>query len=412
MKRFTALFGVTALLLSCTNVVQEETLPISLPETEYIVVIFEPENGEAAFQTSALKGSLVSQPSDPLRIGFLFQGWYLDKDGQLIWDFKEESADSDMTLYAFWVREPQDAKEFINFSLHDSHASIEGNLLKLVLPWRTRLNGLVARFETTGISVNVDGTNQVSGMTPNDFTSPIVYTILAENSTTKQYTVIVSLAKFPKSALHHWDFVTIDSNVISDTLQGYEAVLTGNSVLGDEVYGTSLLLDGVSNGLTAPDPFTGETVEPFSIEVTVRMDSLSSFRYIVNQWAYTTVEKKAVAQRSWSLNLESGNLVWRASTNGLDSGESRTSVPITEYLSQWVHIIGVFTGDELVLYLNGAETGRTSISGIISTSNPLFIGVGDYGQSYRMFGGIKATTIYSTALEADEVDYLAQEAKK
>ncbi len=49
--------------------------------------------------------------------------------------------------------------------------------------------GLVAEFETTGASVVVDGVEQVSGETENDFTEEITYTVIAEDGSTREYVV-------------------------------------------------------------------------------------------------------------------------------------------------------------------------------------------------------------------------------
>jgi hypothetical protein len=49
----------------------------------------------------------------------------------------------------------------------------------------------VANFTTTGASVSVGATAQVSGTTANDFTSPVDYTVTAADGSTVDYTVTV-----------------------------------------------------------------------------------------------------------------------------------------------------------------------------------------------------------------------------
>lgn len=51
---------------------------------------------------------------------------------------------------------------------------------------------LVADFLTTGVKVEVNGVEQESGVTVNDFTVPVVYTVTAENGSTKEYTIIAT----------------------------------------------------------------------------------------------------------------------------------------------------------------------------------------------------------------------------
>jgi len=57
----------------------------------------------------------------------------------------------------------------------------------------TGLLGLVAYFTTTGASVSVAGTPQVSGSTGNDFTSPLTYRVSAADGSTQDYLVTVTV---------------------------------------------------------------------------------------------------------------------------------------------------------------------------------------------------------------------------
>lgn len=61
--------------------------------------------------------------------------------------------------------------------------------ISVIVPEGTDVTALVATFTTTGVSVKVGTTVQESGVTPNDFTNPVVYTVTAANGTTATYTV-------------------------------------------------------------------------------------------------------------------------------------------------------------------------------------------------------------------------------
>jgi len=50
-------------------------------------------------------GQPVSSPDDPVRPGFIFQGWYLDPEGLLSYDF-DLSIEGDLLLYARWTPMP------------------------------------------------------------------------------------------------------------------------------------------------------------------------------------------------------------------------------------------------------------------------------------------------------------------
>ena len=56
----------------------------------------------------------------------------------------------------------------------------------------------MATFTTSGSQVKVASNVQVSGVTENDFTAPVVYEVVAADSGTKSYTVTVTRAAAPK----------------------------------------------------------------------------------------------------------------------------------------------------------------------------------------------------------------------
>jgi hypothetical protein len=58
-------------------------------------------------------------------------------------------------------------------------------------PLSTDLTSLVAVFSTTGVRVEVAGRPQESGVTPNDFSLPVTYRVIAEDRSSVTYTVRV-----------------------------------------------------------------------------------------------------------------------------------------------------------------------------------------------------------------------------
>ena len=67
------------------------------------------------------------------------------------------------------------------------------------VPEATDVKTLVATFTTTGVSATVGSTVQVSGTTSNDFTTPVVYTVIAEDNSTVNYSVTVTIVVVPKA---------------------------------------------------------------------------------------------------------------------------------------------------------------------------------------------------------------------
>src|SRR5258708_15561131 len=71
-------------------------------------------------------------------------------------------------------------------------------------PFGTDVTTLIATFATTGKSVKVGATVQVSGTTPNDFTNPVVYTVTAaDNSIATEHVraPVTRSSPMPPSAL-------------------------------------------------------------------------------------------------------------------------------------------------------------------------------------------------------------------
>jgi DNA-binding beta-propeller fold protein YncE len=89
-----------------------------------------------------------------------------------------------------------DVKAITDFSFTNPSAAgtINENAktIAVIVPHGTDKAALVAAFSTSGASVTVGGAVQVSGTTPNDFTSAVVYTVTAEDGTTAAYTVAVT----------------------------------------------------------------------------------------------------------------------------------------------------------------------------------------------------------------------------
>lgn len=66
--------------------------------------------------------------------------------------------------------------------------------IALTVPFGTDVTGLVATYTTTGASVAVGATAQVSGTTPNDFTNPVTYTVTAIGGATRDYKATVTVS--------------------------------------------------------------------------------------------------------------------------------------------------------------------------------------------------------------------------
>jgi WD40 repeat protein len=91
-------------------------------------------------------------------------------------------------------------KAIVSYSLANVTGTINetNKTIAVTVPFGTNVTALIATFSITGASVSVGGTTQVSGITANDFTNPITYTVTGLDGTTANYVVTVTIV--PSSA--------------------------------------------------------------------------------------------------------------------------------------------------------------------------------------------------------------------
>lgn len=86
------------------------------------------------------------------------------------------------------------AKEIKSFGLvnPEIQGTISGNKVLLVVPYKTSLGNLIADFTLSpGASAYIGGIPQKSGVSSNDFTSPLCYTVKAEDDSQKTWEITV-----------------------------------------------------------------------------------------------------------------------------------------------------------------------------------------------------------------------------
>ncbi len=114
--------------------------------------------------------------------------------------------------------------------------------ITISVPYGTDITTLRATFTSTGTSVMVSGTAQVSGTTANDFTNPIIYTVVAADGSTTQYTVTVTIVLPPYIRA---ELNSFPSGSIPDNFQGADVYITDVST-GYSVTNASVTINGTS----------------------------------------------------------------------------------------------------------------------------------------------------------------------
>ncbi len=154
--------------------------------------------------------------------------------------------DGSFTSYTVSVTvETTSAKDIIGFSFLTTDnpglplqvtGAIAGTSIIAKVPAGTDRGSLVASFSTTGATITVAGAPQTSGLTPNDFTSPLTYLVTASDGSTKQYTVSVGFLSTDK-VFTSFQFLAVNNAGLTDDVS---AQITGNSVTATVPFGTSV----------------------------------------------------------------------------------------------------------------------------------------------------------------------------
>ncbi len=65
-------------------------------------VKFDTDGGSHVDSCKVMHSETVPVPEDPVKEGFVFDGWYLDQACTVEWDIENDKVSESMTLYAGW----------------------------------------------------------------------------------------------------------------------------------------------------------------------------------------------------------------------------------------------------------------------------------------------------------------------
>ncbi len=160
------------------------------------------------------------------------------------------------------------ARDITSFAINGVPATINGTTINLTLPCDGILTDLVASFSTTGERVEVRGVKQVNGVTHNDFSNPVVYTVFSKKGSSKSYSVYVAVANFTEKAITHF------------SINGVSATFIGNSIslilpYGSELSPLTATFNTTGREVTVESvaQISGETQNDFSHQLTYTVEA-------------------------------------------------------------------------------------------------------------------------------------------
>jgi hypothetical protein len=182
------------------------------------------------------------------------------------------SLDSTYPIPAWPPAPASDAKDITSFSLAGAAGLINGADISVIVPYGTDVTSQMPDITHSGVSISPEGEQ--------DFSSPVQYTVTAEDDSTKTYTVTVTVA--PASS---------DKDITSFVLAGVAGAISGGTITATVPYGTDV------TALTPEIAHNGEAISPsgaqdFSgpVTYTVTAQDGSTKNYVVTATVATTLQ--------------------------------------------------------------------------------------------------------------------------
>jgi len=144
-----------------------------------------------------------------------------------------------------------DAKEITTFSFmaadnneltSDVTGTISETNITAVVPGGTDVSALVATFTFDGDSLKVNGITQTSGISVNDYSSDVIYTVTADDDTTQDYIVSVSISDVNFIEITESETITLDDG--SEVVAAKDEILV---YLNEDI--TTTQLDNIYNSI-------------------------------------------------------------------------------------------------------------------------------------------------------------------
>ena len=205
---------------------------------------------------------------------------------------------------------------------HDVIATINGTTISATVPFGTNVGALVATFAMTGTSARVSGQTQVSGATPNDFASPIDYLVVADDGSTKSYTVSVTVAPGTAKDIMSYAFRAAENPGLASDI---DATINGTTIAATVPAGTDVHAlvatfntTGVSVAVGATPQISTVTANDFTSPVTytVTAADTSTKTYTVTVTVATSTSKELTAFSFASANNPTLPMDVTATING------------------------------------------------------------------------------------------------
>ncbi|MBP7736460.1 MAG: hypothetical protein KA369_10850 [Spirochaetes bacterium] len=254
----------------------------------------------------------------------------------------------------------------------DVSGTISGTSIAVTVPYGTTVTALKATFTTTGKSVSVGGAAQTSGVSANDFTGPVTYTVTAADGSTRDYTVTVTVAINTAKEITAFGFTSAKNSVLSTNVTG---AITGTIIAVTVPNGTASIANliatftttGTSVKIGTVEQTSGTTANDFTsakiYTVTAANGSTQSYTVTVT---VASASAKEITAFSFPVDTNVYNLNHEY---GIDLGTTISGTSITAKLPYGSTLVATFATSGASVTVGGVA----QVSGVTSNdfTNPV-----------------------------------------
>lgn len=279
------------------------------------------------------------------------------------------------------------SRSILSYSLNGTAGVITGTNIAVEVPSGTDVSSLVATYITTGASVAVGSVTQTNGTTPNNFTSPVTYTVTAANGLTKNYTVTVTVAsvsanEITKFSLDGTAGVITGTDIAVEMPAGTDIneeliatfTTTGNSVT---VAGVPQISGTTANNFTSPVVYTvtaaNGSTQDYTVTVTIEPEwvDVGAAGFSAGDAQYTSLafnpstNQPYVAYQSLADGVGKATVMKFDGTSWVNVGTAGFSAGVSDYTSL---AFNPSTNEPYVAYLDGANGRKATVMMFDGTS--------------------------------------------
>ncbi|MCK5474461.1 MAG: LamG domain-containing protein, partial [Candidatus Aenigmarchaeota archaeon] len=198
-----------------------------------------------------------------------------------------------------------------------------------------------------------------------------------------------------------WQFDEGSGSVLHDSSgNGNDGTIHGGATWTEGIKGNALSFDGIDDYVKIPYTSILNITQEITIESSIRLKTNTSYGFILSK-------------RNSEYGIMPYELIYHKKLNGFqfqtkNLSEHSWNFAIDKeppFVDVWYHIVGVFNGSDMILYVNNKKTVGTSVNSL--STNTAYLAIGKDGasnnQEYFFHGLIDEVRIYNRALSDEEI---------